>query len=744
MPTLEMMGQQVDVDDSFLNLSPEDQQSTVNDIAAKMANNKQADSSPEVSGSEAFGRGAAQAFGLGYSPQAIAALKTGNIPGSDDPKYAAELAKQKAATEQAWEQHPWLYGTGMAVSAVPALANAVLGGPEELAAAGTIGGLGGLGLRAAAGEGAGFVPSALRGTAAALENPVVQGGIMGSSEGDDFASRAAGAAFGAAGAKIAPMALGAAGSAAKSIVSKVAPEAANPILTALAGNPTAAQQAGDLASKAKTSLGAGVVSGGPLQTLATKADFFGQLPASANQTLGEIGKQISDFSGTVDRKSAGAAVRDAVQNWATDPQHPNGFAAQMSKIYEPVNALQESSAVVPITNVSSALSDLISSPYGRLSPTGTKSALTMMAPALDIESQNGGLTFSEMQALKKILSDKITWNQAPGESGVDNNVLKGLRAALNKDMSSYAETVGGDEIGKAYSQVNAQAQKLYDQRDSIFRITGNPIANAPGSKSADSIYSNIIRSAAKRGGQDTANLANLKQAVSQYAPDAWSSIGKAYASDLAPNGQFTYNNFNKLYDGYFRSSPTNPTLDGKSLIFGQPGSGGARDMLDAFHNLGAFNTKTGPLGQKLDNLAAKSGNQPSLATAILESTISGGVPWKSALAGTAGTAASRVGARNIAAPLPSYTPSVKSQAVANALKRPVPLIGAQALNPIGNAPNQYQQPIARATGGRVCDKLISDVERAKKLVNKRTEPLLNADDTHVARALEIANQNFGN
>jgi hypothetical protein len=51
-------------------------------------------------------------------------------------------------------------------------------------------------------------------------------------------------------------------------------------------------------------------------------------------------------------------------------------------------------------------------------------------------------------------------------------------------------------------------------------------------------------------------------------------------------------------------------------------------------------------------------------------------------------------------------------------------------------------PVARASGGRVSAKLVSEVERAKKTVNNRTKVLLDADDSHVARALEIANQNL--
>ena len=693
---------------------------------------------PNVGGLEAFGRGAAQAFGLGYSPQLIAAAKTMSMPGGDNPEYLKEVEKQKAANEQAWQQHPWIYGGGMAASAVPALANAIFAGPEELAAAGTIGGFGGLGLRTIAGEGAGLAPSALRGTATALENPVVQGAIMGSSEGDDLMSKTAGAAFGAAGAKVAPMILGAAAPVVKSVVSKIAPGAEDPIMLALTGGPTAAQQAGDLASKANTSLASGVVGGGPLQTLATKADFFAQVPKAAEKTLGEIGGQISDFVGTADRKSTGTAIRDAVQNWATDATKPTGFEAQMNSIYQPVRALEQSSAVVPIRGLQSEIIKQAQSniaKLGNINPT-----LDLANSALTLNAQNGGLTFSEMQALKKILSDRITWNQAPGASAIDNNILKSLRAALDSDMQTYATKVGGTKIGQIYGQVKSQAKDLYDQRDSIFNITGNPIANAPGFKDSDTIFSNIIKSAAKKGGKDTENLANLQKAVSQYDPNAWASVGKAYAADMVPNDQFTYKNFNKLYDGYFRSHPTDPSLDGKTLIFGPKGSGGARDMMDAFHDLGAFNAKGVPLGQKLDNLASKAGQQPSTGTAILESAISGGIPWKSALAGAAGTAASSKGARNIAAPLPQYTPSKAAQGVAGAVQRTAPLIGAQALNPVDTERLKNQQRPGRKSGGRISDNLVAAADRAKKNINNNTESLLNVPDTHVAQALELANK----
>jgi hypothetical protein len=48
----------------------------------------------------------------------------------------------------------------------------------------------------------------------------------------------------------------------------------------------------------------------------------------------------------------------------------------------------------------------------------------------------------------------------------------------------------------------------------------------------------------------------------------------------------------------------------------------------------------------------------------------------------------------------------------------------------------------RASGGRVSDRLVAMVDRARKNINNQTESLLSTHDNHVARALEIANQNL--
>jgi len=719
----------------------------------------------EIGGLESFGRGAAQAFALGYSPQMIAAIKTGNLPFSENPEYVKELAKQKAATEQAWEQHPWLYGSGMVASAVPAVANAILAGPEELAAAGTIGGLGGLGLRTVAGKGAGAAPTALRGAATAAENPIVQGAVYGSSEGETLGDKLSGAAAGAVGAKVAPMALGAAGSAVKAVGAKIAPDIVDPIFHVLTGNPETARTAGNIASDLGVSLPGATVSESAVQGLGMKSDFLNQVPKAANRTLGEIGDLVSDYSNKADVRDSGAKIRAAVQNWATDATKPTGFEAQMNAIYQPVRVLEQSSAVVPIRSLQSEIIKQAQSniaKLGNINPT-----LDIANSALTLNAQNGGLTFSEMQALKKILSDKITWNQAPGGSNIDNNILKNLRAALDSDMQTYATKIGGKNVGQTYGQIKSQAKDLYDQRDSIFKLTGNPVVGGPGAKDEGAIYRSIISAAGKKGGGNLADLKNLQAAVSKYDPAAWESVGRSYAADIAPNGQFSFNNFNKLYDGYFHPQ-------GKDLIFGPSTSSPIRKTFDTIKELGSVDAKNIPLGVKLDSLAARAAREyapvPSATgagTALLEHAFLGGLPLNTMTAGALGAASGRFGARNIATPESTYLPSKAAQIAGETVKQAAPLVGAQMATEsplpgfvkagvpyavkkitdqlptsIWNAPGSNSSDVryGRKSGGRVSDKLVAAAERAKKNINNKTESLLNVPDTHVAHALELANK----
>jgi hypothetical protein len=721
-----------------------------------------AEAPEEVGKVEAFGRGAAQAFGLGYSPQLIAAAKTRSLPGSEDPAYVAELKKQKAATEQAWEQHPWLYGGGMAASAIPAAVGAVMGAPGA-AATGTIGSLGGAGLRALAGEGVGMLPTALRGAAKVAENPIVQGAVFGSSEGESLADKATGAAAGAIGAKVAPAVLGAVGSGVKAVGQKIAPDIVDPIFHALTGNPSTAKTAANIASEIPnvTLPAAAVSESGALRT-AIGADIFNQVPKAANKTLGEIGSAVSEYAGNANRNDAGEAIRNAVKAWSYDATSPAGFKSMMSQIYAPIRTLEASTAIQYPSQLQSAISRELKSPKGRMGD--ITSTLNIAKIPISTADDVGGLTFAEMKAFREILSDHISWNQAPGLSGINNDVLKKLRDAVTQDMTRYAKNVGSTKLMNEFINVNKKAKNLYDLKDSVYNLTGNPIVEGPGSKANDAIYSKIIGAAAKRGGADISDLDKLYNTVIKFDPKAWQSVGQAYAADrIAPNGQFTFGNFHKHFDDFLDPR-------GKTLIFGQP-SEKTRQMFENIGALGRVDAKGKPLGSVLDTWSSKVGAYPVKPSigAVAEASLTGGFPLGTAAAGSVGIGAGAIGARNVAAPMSQYVPSTGAKIAGETIKGAAPILGAELAtdSPLPGAIKAgvplavyeaskklpswlYSAPgisptdarMGRASGGRVSDKLVTMVDRARKNINNQTESILGTHDNHVARALEIANQNL--
>jgi hypothetical protein len=62
--------------------------------------------------------------------------------------------------------------------------------------------------------------------------------------------------------------------------------------------------------------------------------------------------------------------------------------------------------------------------------------------------------------------------------------------------------------------------------------------------------------------------------------------------------------------------------------------------------------------------------------------------------------------------------------------------------PYYQAPKPLTIRPGRKSGGRVSDRLIAEVGRAKKNIDSGTEKLLNVDDERIARALQVANQNL--
>jgi len=759
----------------FNPIGPADEEATgfkpVGEVGADFKPTQKA--KPDVGSLESFGRGAANAFALGYSPQLIAAIESGHMPGSNDPEYLNELAKQKSSNEEAWNQHPWLYGTGMAAAAIPAAANAVLAGPEEAAAAGgagllaesgNIGSLAGAGLRSLTG-GAGLAGEA----ASVLENPLAQGAVYGSSEGDTLGDKVSGAIAGAAGAKVAPMLLGAAGKGIGALGAKIAPEFSDQVSQALNNGISKGHIAGAIGDDVGFSVPAFVASDSNPSAFASNLDLRSSMANASNKTVNEIGGKLADIAGDANTNDTGEAIRNTIGNWAKDDQSPHGFESALNNAFKPVEEFRSNPARFNMTNMQAAADAVRNSSMAAISD--VEPTLAIIAKA---ESVPNGLSFEDMHNLRRFIAKGIDFNRGPSGQNLDESILKRLYGSVTEDMRGAAGSLGGEEGTAAFNAANADAADLYKLRSSVLRITGNPDVNGARAKTGDQIYKGIESAALKNtSGPNFTDAANLQNVLSKYDPSTWDKVGQTYvAKNIAPNGNFSFNNLSRKYG-------TDLHPQGKSLLFGGGASNDLRQTLNKVETFGNLPSGNNVVGNHIDELAKKSsgglGNKKGLlgelGAGAAESLILGGLPIKTL--GTAGAASvlGNLSARNIAKPLSKYTPTTGQKIVGQALQKSAPLIGAQAINPLGagavKAGGQYaimkglqQVPpylfssgqasggrIGRKSGGRTtgaakakADQLIAMVDRIKKDEGKGTKPLLNVDDTTIAKALEIANR----
>lgn len=153
----------------------------------------------------------------------------------------------------------------------------------------------------------------------------------------------------------------------------------------------------------------------------------------------------------------------------------------------------------------------------------------------------------------------------------------------------------------------------------------------------------------------------------------------------------------------------------------------------------------GRLGSMVGAIAAWNFHSP-LAGALMYLTGEGGRALAPAIKGAAQRSAERGAASTVEARAPEAMRVLEGPIRPNAPIRNIePMMegaeqerGYQAATPLGGR-------TGRKSGGRVgklSDRLVTAVDRAKKDINNDTKVLLNVDDNHVAKALEVANRNF--
>lgn len=612
------------------------------DLQAALNQSGSSKPQPKIGGLEAFGRGAEQMGALGYAPQINAEVQ--HLMGNGD--YQGNLTKQKVSQDAAWNQHPWLYGTGAVTSAVPAAFASVLtaGAPEEAAGAGAGAGLlakgaaalksssnlatlGSGALKGIAGE-----SSAFGDAGRLLETSGVQGGIYGSSQGDgpglnwDTAKNIGlGALGGWAGKNVLAGATTLGSSAVRSL--------SNRFFAGLAGNATDGQIGADAAYKLGITVPAAAFSHNPVTLATTKLDPFNGVRRAAASTLAQAGEKLSDVHGDVDPATAGESIQGAVNNWINGPSSKVGTSnAALDKIYGGIKGLSGNPQRVPISNLKTVVDNAASDPdFG-----------DAYAPTLGIVKQAlsdpDGLTFDRIRALRTAVSDKMDFGSLLQDRALNQDLLGQMRGALTQDLHSAADTVGGPGSGMAVKAADKAASGIYDTRSFL----NSTIGTDPTKRSPSTAFNILKRMASVKNGNPTV-LGNVKDIISQADPDAWDKFSQGYLQSIAPSDTpFTFGKFSKGWG--------NTSAAAKDIIFGPSGSGGARDTLENVSNLGKA------AGSHLDHFGINPDTQSFWIPAELLGMLGGdGTATKAVAATGIGTAGGHLAAQDVAAPMPAPT-----------------------------------------------------------------------------------------
>jgi hypothetical protein len=238
---------------------------------------------------------------------------------------------------------------------------------------------------------------------------------------------------------------------------------------------------------------------------------------------------------------------------------------------------------------------------------------------LEAATRPGGLTYNQMDLLRREL-----WDQPETAS----NDVSRLYGALTDDMSEAAFQAGGLRGQQMAKQFKSDAMAVINQRNAVQKMIGG--------SSNENIYNSIVKAASDRPGQG--NLEKLDLAKKVLSPQDWDELTSGAIARLGrknnlPNGDFDPNKFLTDWNSL---SP-----EGKTKLYGPPGTSQVRDNLDQLSTLSGFAKGPGAVSRGITSGSHIAGSLALLEPVIsraLAGDIKGAVITGGAAAVTAGAA----------------------------------------------------------------------------------------------------------
>jgi len=797
MPILEIMGRRVEVGDEFTGLSPEAQQSTVNEIASQFSQpapqanapvavtpgEKQAKSdkelleqsgwSPTAQAIQAPLISGANALGL-YAPRA--AIAAGRYLAGNAPTYSEAFEKQKQYEEALERQNPYLSGAGTAagIGAGFLLPTGWFGAGARLAgeAAGAAK-LGTAATRAAEIGGAGAEAAGLSGVSSALETMDPREALKGAATGAVLGGTLHGALGSLLPGKVKP--------ASDTELQGALDRAVGPGKIGVNDIPGYRELAAERGATPDVARQA-ILQSQNVETPTLSMVSGRAAPAAAKEVSEQAAQKAKDTLAAQAEKMAGTAPAEEAIGEALHRKITEAKPAVRAE-YEQLSQLGKGAMFdesVPgnfIKTITPMLADKqIPFESEELARAGYDKASKAMKyveegiasdnlPLKDLVTGVAPRDVSNYEAVRKVL--RGFRNDATGEDRTAASViLDGFDKVYNNALKTALTKEGDPDIGKKITDQLTKAReasKDFHQRFTAKYGTSSPefmrVVNQMVDQSTGQIVNNIPVGSASAAQKiltgsimkpqlGEAMYVRLENALGKNTPEMTAVTQQIQNHVLTPE---VGKDLSSLPDRIDKFIAYNPKVAQRvfSGVGEQPSIQNLRKLSESIR---IVNNSKAPAEEKVSRIGSLVG-WLTKGTLVTLGAGHGVIPSALTYAATegaqAGASALRSGAARrselAGAPVTRQAPEIPSLLRTPAAYRlpEAALIGRPGQEEGYQDPRPLGTPrMGRKAGGRVSDRLIREVERSKKSINSDTESLLNTPDSHVAHALAIANRNL--
>jgi len=507
-----------------------------------------------------------------------------------------------------------------------------------------------------------------------------------------------------------------------------------------------------------------------ISSVARDLPFTGTPLKTASEKMAQqLETKIGELSQGETRNSAGVLAKQGLEDWINI--HSRKI---ISDAYDAVDPL--------ITNPSTQTLDATRKAAQKISDELKNQKLLVEDPAvkmlMNAITDPTGLDYSAIKGLRtrigKMMDDPsdVFKDAAPS--------LKQLYGGLTEDLKNSIQNGGGKPALDAFETANNLNKDIANQRNILLKITGTD----KNARSGDQIFDTLVKFAGSSGKTDIPKLLTAKQSLPE---DAWGTIASGIVDHLSTNKSTNsfdpasfFRNYNKLSN------------DGKNILFGDSSSslrqnlndlasigtridrmstlsssqgGGERKLLTAAELLAAaFHPVKTAIGLTGGRMFASAMSEPATAQSVnnwakayevfaskpSSATANAFVQATQAMSTEAGGRHGMPSPDNILNTIIATSETAKlASYLHNAMTDMSPPENKQQDNSRAVFDNQSTGGrIERARGGKVTNskkqmlvkRLMDLAEKAKKEVSKNTEPLLNAPDEAIVKALHVANQ----